>query len=73
MNWAEPWFLSMRQAESGQHHDISGNYLAAYAGEMAWREDSRRQPNGAFHEIAASAVPTCPVSRTKAGYRPMLK
>ncbi len=37
-NQAESYFSRLRRAELGQHHHVSGKYLAAYACEMAWRE-----------------------------------
>jgi len=58
-NQAESFFSRLRRAELGQHHHISGKYLAAYAGEMAWREDTRRQANGALHEAATGAALAC--------------
>jgi len=44
-NQAEGFFSRLRRAEIGMHHHISGQYLAAYAGEMAWRENKRRVSN----------------------------
>lgn len=44
INRAESFFSRLRRADMGQHHHISGKYLAAYAVEMAWREDGRRMP-----------------------------
>jgi len=67
-NQAETYFSRLRRAELGQHHHISGKYLAAYAVEMAWREDSRRMPNGAQHQAATGAALAHPVSRQWAGY-----
>ncbi len=67
-NQAESYFSRLRRAEWGQHHHISGRYLGAYAREMAWREDTRRRPNGALHGLAASAALGHPVSRQWAGY-----
>ena len=67
-NWAESFFSRMRRAELGQHHHISGKYLAAYAVEMAWREDNRRQANGVLHEVATGAALAHAVSRVWAGY-----
>jgi hypothetical protein len=67
-NWAESYFSRLRRAELGQHHHISGKYLFAYAREMAWREDFRRQPNGSLHEMAAGVALAHPISRTWAGY-----
>ena len=67
-NQAESYFSRLRRAELGQHHHISGKYLAAYAVEMAWREDTRRRPNGALHALAAGAALGHPVSRVWKGY-----
>lgn len=67
-NWAESYFARLRRAEFGQHHHISGKYLFAYAREMAWREDTRRQPNGSLHEMATGAALAHPISRVWAGY-----
>ena len=67
-NQAESYFSRLRRAELGQHHHISGKYLAAYAVEMAWREDGRRMPNGALHQAATGAALGHPVSRVWKGY-----
>ena len=67
-NQAESFFSRLRRAELGQYHHISGKYLIAYAAEMAWKEDSRRQPNGAQHEAVTGAALAHPVSRMWAGY-----
>ncbi len=68
-NQAESFFSRLRRAELGQHHHISGKYLAAYAIEMAWREDdNRRQANGVLHQAATGAALGHPVSRQWAGY-----
>lgn len=56
-NWAESYFSRLRRAEVGVHHHISGKYLQAYATEMAWRENHRRQSNGAqFNRVATTAL-----------------
>lgn len=56
-NQAESFFSRLRRAEVGTHHHIAGKHLAAYAVEMAWREDNRRQPNGnQFTMITAAAT-----------------
>jgi transposase-like protein len=56
-NQAESFFSRLRRAEIGTHHRISGQYLDLYASEMAWREDSRRLPNGTqYSAIAAAAL-----------------
>ena len=67
-NQAESFFSRLRRAEWGQHHHISGKYLLAYTREMAWREDSRRMPNGTLHAMATGAALAHPVSRVWAGY-----
>ena len=67
-NQAESYFSRLRRAEMGQHHHISGKYLIAYAAEMAWREDNRRQANGALHVAATGAALRHPVSRVWKGY-----
>ncbi len=67
-NWAESYFARLRRAEIGQHHHVSGKYLAAYAVEMAWREDNRRAPNGGLHQAATAAALGHPVSRVWKGY-----
>ena len=46
-NWAEEFFSRMRRAEIGHHHHIAGQYLLRYAQEATWREDNRRESNGA--------------------------
>lgn len=67
-NMAESFFSRLRRAEIGTHHHIAGPYLAAYANEMAWREDHRRVANGdQFKTIAALAM-AHPVSRVWKGY-----
>jgi hypothetical protein len=53
-NQAESFFSRLRRAEYGQHHRISGDYLKFYAGEMAWREDMRREDNGCQFERATA-------------------
>ena len=67
-NQAESYFSRLRRAEIGTHHHISGRYLHAYANEMAWREDNRRQPNGTLYLLAAGAALGHSVSREWKGY-----
>jgi hypothetical protein len=66
-NWAESFFSRLRRAEIGQHHRI-GVHLHQYAGEMAWREDNRRKPNGTQFMNAAGAALGSPGSRQWCGY-----
>ncbi len=67
-NQAESFFSRIRRAEIGIHHRISGDYLHAYASEMAWREDHRRVSNGVQYLLATGAALTHPVSRQWKGY-----
>lgn len=67
-NQAESYFSRLRRAEIGTHHHISGQYLHAYAGEMAWREDYRRRANGSQFNMIVAATMAHPKSRVWAGY-----
>ena len=67
-NQAESYFSRLRRAEFGQHHRISGNYLGFYAGEMAWREDMRREDNGTQYERMTADALHHPKSRNWCGY-----
>jgi transposase-like protein len=67
-NQAESFFSRIRRAEIGIHHHIAGPYLAAYAGEMAWREDRRRVSNGEQYLLVTAAALSHPVSRQWKGY-----
>ncbi|MEO9969240.1 MAG: IS1595 family transposase [Hyphomonadaceae bacterium] len=67
-NQAESFFSRLRRAEIGTHHHIAGNYLAAYASEMAWREDARREANGTQFVMAIGAVASAPKSERLCGY-----
>ncbi len=67
-NQAESYFSRLRRAEIGTHHHISGRYLAAYANEMAWREDNRRKSNGEQFLMVVGATLAHPVSRQWKGY-----
>lgn len=67
-NWAESFFSRLRRAEIGIYHHISGKYLAAYAGETAWREDQRRSGNKAQLMGALALGLGHGVSRTWKGY-----
>lgn len=65
---AESFFSRLRRAEIGTHHHIAGPYLNAYANEMAWREDNRREANGTQFNLMVAATMTHPVSRQWKGY-----
>jgi transposase-like protein len=67
-NQAESFFSRLRRAEFGQHHHISGDYLGFYAGEMAWREDMRRETNGDQYERMTADALCYPKSRNWCGY-----
>jgi transposase-like protein len=67
-NQAESFFSRLRRAEIGTHHHIAGPYLAAYAAEMDWREDNRRESNGVQYLAIVSAAAKHPVSRQWKGY-----
>src|SRR3954454_11869072 len=67
-NMAESFFSRLRRAEYGQHHHISGVYLGFYAGEMAWREDMRREDNGDQYERMTADALHHPKSRNWCGY-----
>jgi transposase-like protein len=40
-NRAESFFAMLRRKQLGVHHRMSGDYLNAYAAELAWRQDHR--------------------------------
>ena len=67
-NSVESFFGRMRRSELGCHHHFSGRYLIRYAREMAWREDHRRQSNGAQFAIVLGHVVSNPPSIDFCGY-----
>ena len=67
-NQAESYFSRLRRMEVGTHHHIAGKYLAAYAGEAAWREDYRRVDNGNQAAMVGTSLMAGAVSRKWAGY-----
>jgi hypothetical protein len=67
-NQAESFLSRLRRAEFGQHHHISGVYLHFYAGEMAWREDMRREDTGCQYERCGSDALHHPKSKNWCGY-----
>ena len=67
-NAAESFFSRLRRAEIGIHHHVAGRYLNAYAGEMAWREDCRREANGTQYAMATAAAVAAPKSAQWCGY-----
>jgi transposase-like protein len=53
-NGAEEFFSRLRRAEIGHFHHIAGVYVGRYAAEAGWRDDHRRESNGAqFRSIVA--------------------
>lgn len=67
-NGAESFFSRMRRGEVGHHHHIAGAYLARYAQEAAWREDRRRDPNGAQVRRVVGLALAAPPSVDFCGY-----
>lgn len=67
-NQAESFFSRLRRAEIGTHHRIAGQYLGAYAAEMAWREDCRREANGTQFTMTVAASATASKSNRWCGY-----
>ena len=67
-NQAESFFSRLRRAEFGIHHHVAGKHLAAYATEMAWRENSRRISNGCQFTMLVSSAAAAPKSPKWCGY-----
>jgi len=58
-NQAESYFSRFRRMEIGQTHQFGLRYLANYANEAAYREDTRRHSNGEiFRDILAKCART---------------
>lgn len=58
-NLAESYFSRFRRMQYGQMHKFGNLYLANYANEAAFREDTRRQSNGAiFLEVTKRCAKT---------------
>ncbi len=58
-NLAESYFSRFRRMQYGQMHRFGNLYLANYANEAAFREDTRRQSNGAiFFEVTKRCAKT---------------
>ena len=54
--------------QAAQNHKVSARYLYQYANEAAWKEDHRREANGAQASRALGLALASPVSRQWAGY-----
>lgn len=67
-NGAESFFSRMRRSEIGIHHHIAGNYLDAYAAELAWREDMSRIANGEQFTMIVAASTMAKKSARWCGY-----
>jgi transposase-like protein len=67
-NAAESFFSRLRRAEIGIHHHIAGKHLAAYAAEMAWRENTSRTSNGIQFTMLVAANAAAPKSAEWCGY-----
>jgi len=67
-NFVESFNARIRRAERGVYHRISGQYLQAYANEISWREDHRRQANGTQFAIVMGTAARLPSSRDWRGY-----
>lgn len=58
-NLAESNFARLRRMQYGQVHKFGNEYLANYANEAAYREDTRRWSNGKiFNDIASKCAST---------------
>ena len=67
-NQAESFFSRFRRMQYGQNHKFDNNYVDRYANEAAYREDTRRQSNGAiFKDILGRCAMHLP-SRDFCGY-----
>lgn len=67
-NLAESYFSRFRRMQLGQMHKFGNQYLANYAHEAAYREDTRRMPNGEiFTDITRKCAHT-KTSRDWCGY-----
>jgi transposase-like protein len=67
-NQVESYFSRLRRMIRGQHHFVSGKYLAQYANHAAWLEDHRRLSNGSLAMHLSSLAMAHPVSREWKGY-----
>jgi transposase-like protein len=67
-NNAEGFFSRLRRGEIGHHHHIAGAYLIRFAQEAAWREDHKRDPNGAQVDKIVTLALRAPKSAVFCGY-----
>ncbi|WP_420866052.1 IS1595 family transposase [Moraxella canis] len=60
-NLAESYFSRFKRMYYGQVHKMNNTYLYEYANEIAYREDTRRLPNGViFNDVVAKCLATLP-------------
>lgn len=67
-NQVESLFARLRRLQRGVHYRIIGQNLDLYAQEVSWREDYRRESNGAQFTRLLLAVLNSPVSARWKGY-----
>ena len=67
-NQAESYMTRFRRMQFGQHHHFGLAYLANYANEAAYREDTRRWSNGAIFRDLLSKCARTPPHRDWCGY-----
>ena len=67
-NMAESYFSRFRRMQYGQCHKFGNLYLANYANEAAYREDTRRMSNGDIFDDISEKCATTPTSRDWCGY-----
>ena len=67
-NQAESYFSRFRRMEIGQTHKFGIRYLANYANEAAYREDTRRLSNGEIFRDILSKCARTPTHRDWCGY-----
>jgi transposase-like protein len=66
---ADEWLFSrVRRSARGHHHHIRGPYLVRYGQEMAWRDDHRRDSNGAQVDTVLKLALNSPPSPSFHGY-----
>lgn len=67
-NLAESYISRFRRMQYGQTHKFGNLYLANYANEAAYREDTRRQPNGQIFQDITKKCAHTKTSRDWCGY-----
>jgi transposase-like protein len=67
-NQSESFFSRMRRAEYGTYHGMRPQYLAFYAAEIAWREDSRRMSLRRKFDDLFRRIFECDISKAWRGY-----